>query len=113
VGSGHFDIMIPGGGVGAFPDGCPRQWGTSDSNLLGAQSGGFLTSCQQRLGWEASHDALQNCVVEMCNALFSDSSRRDLLAGCLWYANWFGAADNPTFRYRMVSCPDELRATGM
>lgn len=106
--------MIPGGGVGAFADGCPKQWGTGDQNLLGAQSGGFLTSCQQKLGYEASHEAYKSCVRDMCTALFGgDAKKADLLAGCNWYVDWFGVADNPTFKYTMVECPAALRAKGM
>ncbi len=94
VSSGQFDIMVPGGGVGAF-DGCSRQWGTSD---LGAQYGGFVTTCN---GDKA-------CVLQMCESVFSGSGKSDLLAGCQFYVEWFQAANNPKLRYKQVSCPAAL-----
>jgi hypothetical protein len=35
----QFDLLIPGGDIGAFTGACAAQWGTSD---LGAQYGGRL-----------------------------------------------------------------------
>ena len=52
VGGGQFDILVPGGGVGAF-NACSAQWGVSNSEL-GAQYGGLLAACKQELGYNAS-----------------------------------------------------------
>jgi len=92
VGGGQFDLLIPGGGVGAF-NGCSQQWGTSD---LGAQYGGFLSSCNNDV----------SCLRQKCQEVFSD--KPDLLDGCLFHADWMGGADNPQLRYAQVSCPPEL-----
>jgi hypothetical protein len=96
VGGGQFDIMVPGGGVGAN-DGCSRQWGTSD---LGAQYGGFVTAC----------NGDKNCVADMCASVFSGRGMEDLYDGCMFYVQWFEAANNPQLRYQEVSCPRELSA---
>ena len=112
VGGGQFDIMIPGGGVGAF-NGCSNQWGVSNSEL-GAQYGGFLSACKQELGYNASGAEYKSCVANRCNNIFGSRGLTDLQAGCLWYADWFEAADNPALRYREVACPAELAtASGM
>jgi hypothetical protein len=112
VGGGQFDIMIPGGGVGAF-NGCSNQWGVSNSEL-GAQYGGFLSACKNELGYNASGAQYKACVTNRCNNIFGSRGLTDLQAGCLWYANWFEAADNPALRYREVACPTQLAsASGM
>lgn len=92
VGSGQFDLLLPGGGVGAF-DGCSTQWGTSD---LGAQYGGFLTECNDDV----------NCLRSKCESVFDDKS--ELLAGCLFHVEWMGGANNPKLRYAEVDCPAAL-----
>jgi hypothetical protein len=92
VASTQFDLLIPGGGVGAF-DACSNQWGTSN---LGAQYGGFLTGCNNNM----------SCVTDMCQATFETKS--DLLAGCDWFTGWFNAADNPRINYAEVACPAAL-----
>lgn len=93
VGSGQFDLLLPGGGVGAF-DGCSTQWGTSD---LGAQYGGFLTECNDDV----------NCLRSKCESVFDGKS--ELLAGCLFHAEWMGGANNPKVRYAEVECPAALK----
>ena len=64
----QYDISIPGGGVGIF-DACTAQWGVASAAELGAQYGGFLTTCQKTLGYDA-HDALKTCVSDKCTAIF-------------------------------------------
>jgi hypothetical protein len=88
----QFDLLIPGGGVGDF-DACSTQWGASD---LGAQYGGFLLGCGGDTG----------CVRRMCEDVFSGKSQ--LMAGCEWFLDWFGAADNPDLEYEQVSCPSAI-----
>jgi hypothetical protein len=79
LGSNHFDIMMPGGGVGLF-DGCTPQYG----GIPGAQYGGVSS-------------------VGEC-----DQMPEPLKAGCQWRFNWFQNADNPTVEFEEVSCPSEL-----
>ncbi len=107
VGGGQFDILTPGGGVGAF-NACSRQWGINASDL-GAQYGGILTTCREKLGWNAAHEDNKSCVRAACNRLFSASGREDLLKGCMWFVDWYEVADNPNLQYNPVDCPKELR----
>jgi hypothetical protein len=88
----QFDILIPGGGVGDF-NACSTQWGTSD---LGAQYGGFLAACNGN----------KSCVQQKCQSVFA--GKPDLMAGCDWFLNWFGAADNPSFVFKQIACPSAI-----
>lgn len=81
LGSNHFDLNIPGGGVGLF-DGCTPQFG----GLPGAQYGGVSDRSQ-------------------C-ASFPSA----LQPGCNWRFDWFKNADNPSFTFTQVQCPAELVA---
>jgi len=78
VSQGQFDLMIPGGGPGAF-NGC-SQMGIS---CAGAQYGGFLTTCSYK----------KDCLINMCNQEYGD--KPSLKEGCLFLANWMNAANNP------------------
>jgi hypothetical protein len=104
VKEGQFDLMVPGGGVGQFDalstmvNGSGVQWG--------AQYGGFLTQCQQSLGYDNTLESYQNCVKDMCDAAFTGYD--NLLRGCHWYADWYMAADNPTYNWEEVECPQYL-----
>ena len=89
VAADQFDLLIPGGGVGAL-NACTTQWGTSN---LGSQYGGFLAGC----------NGDKTCVQNMCNTVFA--GKADLMAGCTWFLGWFNAADNPTFVYKQIACP--------
>jgi len=92
VQSNQFDIMIPGGGVGAF-NGCGTQLGISST---GAQYGGFITDCKSD----------PNCVKQKCSAF---SKYPKLQAGCEFSATWMGGANNPTFKFEeLESCPSEI-----
>ncbi|KAB5589689.1 putative effector protein/Endo-1,4-beta-D-glucanase [Ceratobasidium theobromae] len=71
LGNNHFDLMIPGGGVGIFGQGCAAQYG-APSTGWGAQYGGV-----------SSRSA--------CSQLPSA-----LQAGCYWRFDWFKGADNPS-----------------
>ena len=44
----------------------------------------------------------------MCDAAFADSKYPNLLRGCHWFADWFMAADNPTYQWEEVECPQYL-----
>lgn len=106
VSGGQFDLLVPGGGVGAF-NACSAQWGISSSEL-GSQYGGLLAACKQEIGWNASLDEYKSCLVKRCNSVFGSRNLTEMQQGCLWYANWFEAADNPALKYKEVACPSEL-----
>lgn len=82
LGSNHFDLMMPGGGVGLF-DGCTRQYGQA---LPGQQYGGISSRSE-------------------CAAFPAQ-----LRAGCEWRFDWFQNADNPNFNFEQVQCPSEIVA---
>jgi len=102
VANGQFDLMIPGGGVGAF-NALSNQISQNGGNSgnLGAQYGGFRASC-------ATQGNVKECVRNMCNSAFSSAALADLKAGCEWYVDWFDAADNPTANSQSVTCPQAL-----
>jgi len=80
LGNNHFDILMPGGGVGLF-DGCSSEFGQA---LPGAQYGGVSSRSQ------------------------CDSMPQALKKGCQWRFDWFQNADNPSVSFKQVSCPSEL-----
>lgn len=107
VGIGQFDIMIPGGGVGLF-DALSRQLGVSKESM-GEQYGGLLTTCQKvdlNNNYDLPASSYKDCVRKKCENIFA--SNENLLKGCLWFADWFEAADNPTYLYKPVECPKYL-----
>jgi len=123
VGSGQFDIMIPGGGTGAF-DCFSQQLGkTRLQTDRGHKNGGLLTSCfwedgitgVQELrdaGWNATLEEWQTCLRRKCRETFSNipnDPSGSLLKGCLWHADWYMAADNPTVLYKEVPCPQYFK----
>jgi len=104
VEEGQFDIMVPGGGPGMF-DSFAEQIGVP-KNQLGEGFGGFLTTCQREINdYNKPAEVYQECVRKKCNAVFSKPEHKDLLRGCLWFTDWFMAADNPTFISKEVDCP--------
>jgi hypothetical protein len=110
VHDGQFDVMIPGGGVGLY-DSFSSQIGVSKSQL-GQQYGGLLADCvndlDSRNNWNGAALAeYQTCLRNKCNSVFG-SKNANLLNGCLFYANWAMAANNPTLLYKEVQCPQEL-----
>ncbi|KAG5665568.1 hypothetical protein KAF25_009693 [Fusarium avenaceum] len=80
LGENHFDLMMPGGGVGIF-DGCTSQFGKA---LGGAQYGGISSRSE------------------------CDSFPETLKDGCHWRFDWFENADNPDFTFEQVQCPKAL-----
>jgi hypothetical protein len=82
LGSNHFDLLIPGGGVGLF-NGCQSQFGQS---LPGQQYGGVSSRSE-------------------CD---SSNMPQALRNGCYWRFDWFQNADNPTVNFKQVKCPSEL-----
>jgi len=107
VGAGQFDILIPGGGVGAF-NAFSSQLGIS-SSALGKQYGGFLGDCEEELKWsQGSLEQYQKCLRDKCDDVFKDPKHALLKEGCNFYADWFMAANNPKMTYKEVECPKLL-----
>lgn len=96
VGSNQFDLLIPGGGVGKF-NGCTAGGNQLSGLNIGEQYGGLAMDCAYNKG----------CVKDACKVF---EGKPDLLKGCIWYADWMGAADNPKMMFKQVSCPSELTA---
>ncbi len=116
VGENHFDIMIPGGGLGAF-DCFSEQIGLPKGSFppqLGRVMGGLLSDCIFPAGEDAAKygttsdrftlDTWQKCLSDKCHKAF-DGKPKNLLDGCLWHAEWFMAADNPEVEWIEVPCP--------
>jgi hypothetical protein len=108
VATNNFDIMIPAGGLGAHTKGFPTQLNVAESDL-GVNPGGLLTTCINQSGdyYKSNMEYLQNCVREKCHNVFGNKSK-DLLNGCLFIADWYMAADNPTLVSKEVECPQYL-----
>jgi len=81
LGENHFDIQMPGGGLGIF-DGCTPQWG--NASAWGERYGGLKSA-------------------DGCSAL-----PKELQEGCKWRFEWFQNADNPGVTFERVQCPKEL-----
>ncbi|MFP2933121.1 hypothetical protein ACLESO_49830 [Pyxidicoccus sp. 3LG] len=82
LGANHFDLLIPGGGVGLF-NGCQSQW-NAPADGWGARYGGISTRSQ-------------------CSQL-----PKQLQPGCMWRFDWFQNADNPNMTFRRIKCPTAL-----
>ncbi len=96
-----FDIMIPGGGAGDFDALTKQVQNSGVSNPdMGSRYGGFRLACNNSA----------SCVKQKCDATFKNLP--DLRAGCNWYADNLGTSmqsfDNPTVKYKKVTCPSEL-----
>ncbi|EMD68939.1 hypothetical protein GGP41_002246 [Bipolaris sorokiniana] len=78
----QFDLAIPGGGVGIFPQGCAKQF---NGAWMGNTFGGY---------WQRDH----------CYNLPAGAFRD----GCFWRFDWFKNADNPSVDFREVSCPQAM-----
>jgi len=98
VGEGQFDVLIPGGGVGAF-DAFSTQIGVTQ---LGERYGGLLSACEKENNYDFTK--YKSCLTSKCN-IFTNATLKE---GCLFYANWFEAANNPTMIYKEVECPQYL-----
>ncbi len=78
---------------------CFRNFNASDrASDLGAQYGRFATTCKND----------KACIKDKCDTVFA--GKPDLQAGCDWYLNWFGAADNPKFSYKEIACPQAIKS---
>nr|AFN89565.1 cellulase 45A [Anoplophora chinensis] len=83
LGSNHFDIALPGGGVGIFTEGCSSQWGCP-SNGWGDQYGGVASESD-------------------CSTLPAV-----LQDGCKFRFQFLQGASNPGVTFEQVECPSEL-----
>jgi hypothetical protein len=100
VEQGQFDIMIPGGGVGAF-NGCSQMgWGNQ-----GKQYGGLLSDCEEESNYNSSKTL--TCLKNKCNSVFSNDATAK--QGCMFLAEFMHAAGNPLHNYVEVECPDVLK----
>jgi len=118
VGDDAFDIMIPGGGLGAY-DALSEQLGTTPENL-GRRMGGLLSECifgDRNLPYSDPNGGLtpheratleesKDCLRAKCNRAFKNHPT--LLKGCLWHVDWFEAVDNPEGFMKEVPCPQYL-----
>ena len=101
---GQLDLLIPGGGTGALY-GCGTAWGVQKgSSELGAEYGGLRTGCSGDL------NSIKSCVKQKCDSLFGSRGLEEMYEGCMWYVDWFEAADNPNFTRQDVDCPSEIRS---
>jgi hypothetical protein len=94
IANDQFDVLIPGGGVGAMTQGCKAQWGSSTD--LGATYGGLYTNS----GGSCS------TMRSKCQSVFGNFP--SLLAGCYWFTDWYNCADNPVVTYKQVNCPSQI-----
>ncbi|ENN70547.1 endoglucanase [Dendroctonus ponderosae] len=78
----HFDIAMPGGGVGIF-NGCTKQWEAPTD------------------GWGDRYGGVHS--IEDCENL-----PEKLQEGCKWRFQWFEGADNPTVEFIQIECPQQL-----
>jgi len=121
VAENHFDIMIPGGGLGAFDCfseqiGYPKSESDQETgHILGLRMGGLLSECSYNLaqaeyGVPSDRFTLaqwQDCLEKRCHRAF-DGKPKYLLDGCLWHVEWFMAADNPEVEWVETPCPKYL-----
>ncbi|XP_050500135.1 endoglucanase-like isoform X2 [Diabrotica virgifera virgifera] len=84
LGSNQFDIALPGGGVGAFNQGCHDQWNAPWTGW-GQQYGGISSR-------------------EECLSLLP----KELQSGCLFRFDFMQNANNPQMYFEQVECPAEL-----
>ncbi len=104
VSQGQFDLMIPGGGTGYY-NGC----GAMNIATPGQQYGGLLSDCETSVGYSDGTDYLaarKACLTQACQQYYTG----ELLAGCLFLAEWLEAAGNPMHTYQEIECPSELTA---
>ena len=102
VNQGQFDIMIPGGGFGAF-NGCGQMGWNIPGNS--EQYGGLLSDCEKETKYNASKTL--TCLQEKCKSAFSNDSQAK--EGCLFLAGFMHAAGNPLHNYEEVECPQVLK----
>jgi hypothetical protein len=100
--SGQFDLLIPGGGVGAN-DACATEWKVSTSQL-GVQYGGLMLQCEQQDDYNYSE--YMACTTSACQSIFANSATME--TGCEFIISWMKGANNPSVMYTQVTCPSQL-----
>lgn len=106
VAGGQFDVMIPGGGFGAF-NGCAQMGWNIPSNTT--TYGGFLSDCENESGYDGDvYSKRKECLTKKCNSAFANDT--EAKEGCLFLATWMEAAGNPNHTYKEVECPQALKA---
>ena len=101
---GTFEILVPGGGVGMYKDGCLGVFSTD----IGDTWGGLLSVCDAEDGLidtEEHNNARKQCLVKKCTEAFTGEARE----GCLFYSYFLEAAGEPTFTYKEIECPQVLK----
>ena len=106
VAGGQFDVMIPGGGFGAF-NGCANMGWNIPSNTT--TYGGFLSDCENESGYDGDvYSKRKECLTKKCNSAFANDT--EAKEGCLFLATWMEAAGNPMHTYKEVECPQALKS---
>ncbi|PSN66660.1 glycoside hydrolase, partial [Corynespora cassiicola Philippines] len=82
LGDNHFDLAIPGSGVGLY-NACTDQWGAPPQGW-GEQYGGVASRA--------------DC----------DDFPEKLKAGCYWRFDWFKSAGKPDVSFEEIECPAAL-----
>ena len=83
--------------------------GSTDGSQAIAEAAGARVVAVATRGYGAALSTVQSCLRNKCNSLFTDAKGLGKLrAGCLFYADWMMAADNPKMIYKEVKCPDDL-----
>lgn len=95
LGTNHFDLQIPGGGVGYF-NGCSQSGGSAPPN-------GPPQFAASEASWGARYGGVSSSAA--CALL-----PLQLQDGCRWRFDDFQNADNPAVRFRRVQCPAALTA---
>ena len=105
VDGNQFDIMIPGGGLGMFKNGCSQMgWGNQ-----GNEYGGLLSDCENEVGYDGDLlNKRKECLSRKCNEVFKNDEQAK--EGCMFLATWMEAAGNPNFESKEVECPQALKA---
>ncbi|KAA8912010.1 RlpA-like double-psi beta-barrel-protein domain-containing protein-containing protein [Sphaerosporella brunnea] len=97
LGNNHFDIAIPGGGVGIY-NAC-----TSQCREVLREVSLIKTDGAPPNGWGAQYGGISSR--SQC-----DSFPAALKAGCYWRFDWFQGVDNPNVTFQKVPCPSQLTA---
>ena len=99
---GQFDIMIPGGGFGAF-NGCSQMGWNIPQNS--EQYGGLLSDCEKESKYNEAKTL--KCLKSKCETSFGSDTEAQ--QGCMFLADFMHAAGNPMHEFVEVECPEVLK----
>lgn len=102
LGKNHFDIAMPGGGVGLF-NGCSAQWNASVDGWGDRYGGVHTLEVSVHMQILKTNSNSNNWNYQEC-----DNLPEKLRPGCQWRFEWFEGADNPTVDFVEIECPQEL-----